>query len=232
VGANSAYKTAINQKEKLIMKITREMKIKDVLAIDEDKMIETLMWMAPEFERLRFTRLRRAMSGRVSVEQAARVARIPLTEMLYVLNLAAGEDEAKLALELQTSDWKDFEFRETNPPLKPLELINTKDTDSNVSFVDLMPFHEARCDPMPAIAKALIELKNTTDILLLKHPFDPIPLRDMLATRKGFASWAEERNENVWFIYFYRPAAVAHAVAHPPINNKIYLKAFAAAATV
>jgi hypothetical protein len=51
----------------------------------------------------------------------------------------------------------------------------------------------------------------------------------MLATRKGFASWAEERNEGVWFIYFYRPAAFAAAIAHPPVNNKIYLKAFAAA---
>jgi hypothetical protein len=76
-----------------VMKITSEMKIKEVLAFDEEKMLMTLMWLAPEFERLRYPKLRRAMSGRVSVAQAARIARVPLTEMLYVLNLAAGENE-------------------------------------------------------------------------------------------------------------------------------------------
>lgn len=211
------------------MKITREMKIKDVLAFDEERMIETLTWMAPQFERLRYAKLRRAMSGRVSVEQAARVARVPLTEMLYVLNLAAGEDQAKLAAELKTGDWRDFEYRETNPPVKPLELLNARDSDRNVHFIDLMEFHEARRDPMPAIAKGLVGLKNPTDILLLKHPFDPVPLRDMLA-RKGWASWAEERSSGVWFIYFYRPAAAATVAAHPPVSHQVYLKAFAAAA--
>ncbi|MEO5859500.1 MAG: hypothetical protein ABIR33_11185 [Pyrinomonadaceae bacterium] len=33
------------------MKITGDSKIKEVLAIDEEKMIKTLMWIAPEFER-------------------------------------------------------------------------------------------------------------------------------------------------------------------------------------
>lgn len=211
------------------MKITREMKIKDVLAFGEERMIETLTWLAPEFERLRFAKLRRAMSGRVSVEQAARIARVPLTEMLYVLNLAAGESESLLATELKTGDRCDYEYRETNPPIKPLELLNTRDNDARVHFVDLMPFHEAQRDPMPAIAKGLVGLKNPTDILLLKHPFDPVPLRDLFA-RKGYASWAEERNAGVWFIYFYRPAAAATVAAHPPVGHKIYLKTFAATA--
>ena len=113
-----------------------------------------------------------------------------------------------MAEELKTADWSDFEFRETNPPFKPLEIINTRDTDKSVLFVDLMPYAEALRDPMPAITKGLVSLKNPTDVLLLKHPFDPIPLRDMFA-RRGFASWAEERKLGEWFIYFYRPAALS-----------------------
>ena len=73
------------------MKVTAEMKIKDVLKINE-RMIEAFVWLAPEFERLRNPTLRRLMSWRVTVSQASRVAHIPLTEALYVLNLAAGED--------------------------------------------------------------------------------------------------------------------------------------------
>ena len=82
------------------MKVTREMKIKEVLALDEEKVLSTLQMLAPEFERLNYPKLRRALSGRVSVEQAARIARVPLTEMLYVLNLALGEDEAELSAKL------------------------------------------------------------------------------------------------------------------------------------
>jgi hypothetical protein len=206
------------------MKITRETKIRDVLSFDEEKMLNTLTWLAPEFERLRYPKLRRVMSGRVSVEQAARVARIPLTEILYVLNLALGEDEIELAAELRTNRFEDFEYRETNPPVKPWELLNAKDTDEKVHFIDLMPFHEARQDPMPAITKGIAGLKNQIDILLIKHPFDPIPLRDMLA-RKGFSSWAEERNQGEWFIYFYRPAVSAKVAALPPVNNRVFVKA-------
>jgi len=211
------------------MKIRGDSKIKEVLAINEEKMISTLMWLAPEFERLQYPKLRRAMAGRVSVSQAARIARIPLTEILYVLNLAAGENEAELSQELALCRRDEFDFTDTNLPVKPAEIASAKDRDSNVVFVDLMSQADEKRDPMPAIAKGLVSLKAPDDILLLKHPFDPIPLRDMFA-RRGLASWAEERKIGNWFIYFYRPAARTAATAHPAIIRDVYTKAFAAAA--
>ena len=206
------------------MKITGNMKLKEVLAIDEEKMLTTLAWLTPEFERLQYPKLRRAMGGRVSVEQAARIARIPLTEMLYVLNLAVGETEENLAEELRSLGWTDFEYHETNPPIKPMELINLKDDNPNVVFVDLMPQADEKRDPMPAIAKGLVSLKKPEEVLLLKHPFDPIPLRDMFA-RRGFSSWAEERKAGEWFIYFYHPAVSAKAMAHYSVKHKTFARA-------
>lgn len=204
------------------MKIRRDMKIKEVLEFDEEKVLNTLEMLSPNFERLRYPKLRRAMSGRVSVEQAAKVARVPLTEMLYVLNLTLGENEEVIANELSLLGKTDFEYREINLLSKPDELINVKDSDENVIFVDLMPFHEAHIDPMPAIAKGLVELKNPKDTLLLKHPFDPIPLREMYLRRFDLASWAEERNPREWFIYFYRCKVSTKAIAHPSLNNRIF----------
>jgi len=211
------------------MKITRDSKIKEVLAFDEEKMIRTLMWLAPEFERLQYPKLRRAMAGRVSVSQAARIARIPLTEILYVLNLAIGENESALSAELLLSSPNDLQFQDANLPAKPTEIATAKETDENVVFVDLMTQADEKRDPMPAIAKGLVSLKHPGGILLLRHPFDPIPLRDMFA-RRGFTSWAEERKLGEWFIYFYRPSVRAAASAHPPIVRDVYAKAFAAAA--
>jgi len=206
------------------MKITRDMKIKEVLAIDEEKMLTALMWLAPEFERLQYPKLRRAMSGRISVAQAARIARISLTEILYVLNLAIGENEENLSEELMSAARDDFEFYESNPPIKPTEIVNLKDDNLKVVFIDLMIYADEKRDPMPAIAKGLVSLKKPEDVLLIKHPFDPIPLRDMFA-RRGFSSWAEERKSGEWFIYFYHPMAEAKAEAHLPVNNKVFARA-------
>lgn len=204
------------------MKVTSEMKIKEVLELGEH-LLSALVWLAPEFERLNYPKLRRAMSGRVTVAQAARIARIPLSEALYVLNLAAGADSEELADELHFYARETHEFRETNPPRKPLEILGLKDTDPRVHLVDVIEQAEKRLDPMPKIAKGLVSLKFDDDVLLIHHPFDPIPLRDMFA-RRGYASWAEERRPGHWFIYFYKPRAAIGAVAHPPINNLVYAK--------
>ncbi len=210
------------------MKVTAEMKVKEVLDLGEH-LLSAFIWLAPEFERLNYPKLRRAMSGRVTVAQAARIARVPLTEALYVLNLAAGADSEEIAEELRLCKPEDFDYWETNPPRKPLEILGLKDTDPRVKLVDVIEQAEKHQDPMPKIAKGLVSLKGADDILLIHHPFDPIPLRDMFA-RRGFSSWAEERLPGHWYIYFYRPnAAVGAAMAHPSIYNRIYAMAANAA---
>lgn len=202
------------------MRVSENMKIKEVLALGEH-MLDAFMWLAPEFERLQYPKLRRAMGGRVTVAQAARVARIPLTEALYVLNLAAGSNTNELADTLRFYGRRAFEYRETNPPLKPLQIVNLNDSDSRVTFIDVVGEADKRVDPMPKIAKGLVSLQEQSDVLLIRHPFDPIPLRDMFA-RRGFASWAEERRPGDWFIYFYRPAASAAAIACPAITHQVF----------
>jgi hypothetical protein len=208
------------------MKVTGEMKIKDVLMINE-RMIEAFVWLAPEFERLRNPALRRLMSGRITVSQAARVGHVPLSEALYVLNLAAGEDVQRLHHELKELPAEAFRHTPDNPPRKPRELLGLDDTDPRVRFVDVMPQAASNHDPRPAIMHGLTELQSWDEVLLVRHPFDPIPLRDMFA-RRGFASWAEERRPFEWYIYFYRPGAGEAAFAHPPLTVAAFVRAVAA----
>lgn len=186
------------------MRVTPEMKIKDVLEINE-KMLDAFTWLAPEFNLLRNERLRRVMSGRITVSQAARVAKLPLTEALYVLNLSAGDAEEKISKELMLCPKEDFESPEEEEILKRAELIGVFDNDLNVHFVDVMPEVDREEDPMPKIVKSLTALKSRHDILLIRHPFDPVPLRDLFARKHGLTSWAEERSPGNWYIYFYRP---------------------------
>lgn len=212
------------------MRITRDTTIRDVLAMDEERMLATLTMMSPQFDRLRYPRLRRAMAGRVTVAQAARIAKIPLADALYVLNLALGQDEAELSAEvLSQSSRDDYECRDTNPPVKPAQIAGVDDEAECVHFLDLMSLHESRIDPLPSVARGLAMLKGTCRILLIRHPFDPVPLRDLLAKR-GYVSWAEERSDCDWYIYFFRPQAITGAKAHPAIDDRLYSRSYAAAA--
>ena len=187
-------------------------------------MLRAFLWLSPMFERLRHPMLRQAMSGRVTVSQAARVAQIPVSEALYVLNLAAGEDSGEIANELECLPKFDFEYHETNPPRKPREILGIADNNENVIFIDVMKQHDRHEDPLPRIMRGFFDLKTSPEsVLLVHHPFDPIPLRDLFA-REGFASWAEERKAREWFIYFYRPTIDAKAIAHYSVNHKVFAK--------
>jgi hypothetical protein len=208
------------------MKVTAAMKVKDALKINK-QMLEAFVWLAPEFERLRNPALRRVMANRVTIEQAARVAKLPLTEALYVLNLAAGMETSELHRELNALPVAAFRHTPDNPPRKPVELVRLKDDDARVRFVDVMPHAQRQADPLPTIMRQLLSLRDASEVLLVRHPFDPIPLRDLLA-RRGYGSWAEERRPNDWYLYFYRPRASAAASAHPPLPVAPYVRAAAA----
>jgi hypothetical protein len=210
------------------MKVTAEMKVKDALKINQ-QMLDAFVWLAPEFERLRNPALRRVMANRVTIEQAAGVAKLPLTEALYVLNLAAGMEVAELHRELNALPVTAFGHAPDNPPRKPVELVHLKDDDTRVRFADVMPHARRQADPLPTIMRHLLSLSNESEVLLVRHPFDPVPLRDLLA-RRGYGSWAEERLPNDWYIYFYRPRARAAACAFPPLPVALYVRAVAAGA--
>jgi hypothetical protein len=192
------------------MRVTPEMKIGDVLNINEH-MIDAFTWISDSFARLRNPPRGREMSDPVSVAQAARVGKVPLNEVLYVLNLTAGEDEKRLICELELRGREDSACQSDNPP-RPQELLGLRDDDAHVVFVDVIPRVLREEDPQPAIMHGLTELRDNEDVLLVRHVFDPVALRDLFASR-GFASWAEERRSHEWYIYFYRPTAVAGAAA-------------------
>lgn len=100
-------------------------------------------------------------------------------------------------------------------PSRPRELWGLRDDDEHVIFVDVIPRVQRNDNPWPAIMHGLTELRDYEDVLLLRHTFNPVPLREKFA-KYGFASWAEERGVGEWYIYFYRPTASAGAVAQPP----------------
>jgi hypothetical protein len=84
------------------MKVTGEMNIGEALELDEKKIGKTLGWLAPDLARLQSPDPDPKVINCVLIEQAARIQHLPLSEVLYVLNLAAGENEEQLSEELRS----------------------------------------------------------------------------------------------------------------------------------
>jgi hypothetical protein len=101
---------------------------------------------------------------------------------------------------------------------RPRELWGLRDDDQHVIFVDVILRVQRNENPWPAIMHGLTELCDYEDVLLLRHTFNPVLLREKFAKR-GFASWAEERRIGEWYIYFYRPTASAGAVTQPTLAD-------------
>jgi uncharacterized protein (DUF2249 family) len=55
-------------------------------------------------------------------------------------------------------------------------------------------------------------------VLILRAPFEPVPLYRVLA-RRGFAHWAERRAADDWSVWFYRAAEGAEATPGPAVPS-------------
>ena len=71
-------------------------------------------------------------------------------------------------------------------------------------------------EPFARIMKAVKDL-GADEVLLLRAPFEPIPLYGVLGKR-GFAHWTESRAADDWWVTFYHDAA---ATATPPATPTV-----------
>ena len=177
------------------MMITKDLKISKML----DRYPQTLgvlLEASPHFKKLNNRFLRKSLAGRVSVEQAARVAHVPLNSLLQKLNNAIGE-----AINIQQLTEKD------KPEMnnEDMKYDNRENSDTlpigNIIELDVRPIIDSGRDPFKDI---MVKVKSLQDdeTLLLINSFEPVPLYSVLG-KKGFAH--KTINENgEWRIYFYK----------------------------
>jgi uncharacterized protein (DUF2249 family) len=147
----------------------------------------------PHFEKLRSGLLRRVMAPRVTVEQAARMAGIPPETLLRALRGAVGDTEpaASAVTPAVTPSAPDA------VAAQPTGLAGRRPVHVDVRE-DIGRGEEPFARIMAA-AKAL----GAEEALVLRTPFEPIPLYDVLG-RRGLAHWTERRAADDWSVWFYR----------------------------
>jgi len=179
--------------------ITKNMKISKML-FSYPQTLEVLIKASPHFNKLKNKILRKALAGRVTVEQAASIAGVDLYSLLFELNKSINNSSEPIIT------LREEMHHEETVKQKP-ELINEISADK-IHHLDVRPIIESGKDPFQNIMAAVKKLKDD-EILLLINTFEPIPLYSVMG-KKGFEHWTEKESD-LFRIYFYKDKEVVQA---------------------
>lgn len=186
-------------------RVTAETTIARALAADP-ALLDRLVAFNGRFAKLRNPILRRTMAKLATFADAARVAGVPLPALLDVANGAPAAPRAEPA-------------PAPAPPAAPPAWVAALDRAAAASL-DVRPILAAGEDPFARIMGVVAKLAPGTP-LILEAPFDPAPLRRVLA-QKGFAEHAECLTPDHWRVYFLKGAAAAAAAPAAPGAARIW----------
>ncbi len=181
--------------------VTADTTIARALAADPD-LVDRLIAFNPVFRKLKNPILRRTMARLASFADAARVAGVPLQALLDVANGAPaaaspGASPSGAAVQAVTAtaapDW-----------------VETLDRAAAVGL-DVRPLLSSGEDPFATIMGVVAKLAPGA-VLMLDAPFDPAPLRRVLAG-KGCSEHAECLAPDHWRVYFRKAEGIARPAA-------------------
>jgi uncharacterized protein (DUF2249 family) len=174
---------------------------------EHPELVEVLAGCHDHFARLRNRLLRRVMAPRVTVAQAARLAGLPVADLVATLRRAVGEPgEAPAATAAAPAPTA----ADSGP--RPAELDRLRAVEVDVRE-DIRRGEEPFARIMAAV-KAL----GPAEALVIRAPFEPVPLYDVLG-RRGLAHWTERRAPDDWRVWFHRGAAAPAPTPGAPVSR-------------
>ena len=167
-------------------------------------LLDVLVDYHPHFKQLRNGLLRRVMAPRLTVGQAARIAGIETDALLRVLREAAGEAASAELVPVTGPE---------GPPADPMPALLAALPESRQVHVDVREDIRRGQEPFARIMAAVKGLPEGA-ALVLRAPFEPVPLYDVLGKR-GFDHWTDCRSPSDWVVWFYREAVAAETSPAP-----------------
>lgn len=186
--------------------VTATDRVSDVLARDES-LIDVFVRHAPHFAKLRNRAMRRVMARLVTVEQAARTARVSTDQLVHDLNDALGIETPVPAASQSGHE----------PPARSAAGAAARHpTTGRIVELDVRDDLRAGREPFSRIMAAVAELPAHA-VLQLRTLFEPVPLYAVLGKR-GLAHEACADGADDWRVWFWRAdgPAPASPVADSP----------------
>lgn len=173
--------------------ITKNVKISKLLK-EYPGSLDVLLNVSPHFNKLQNKILRKALAGRVTIEQAASIAGVDLTNLLTKLNNSNSTKKSILEAE-KKENFVDKKITNEKP-----DFLNSISEEKIITF-DVRPILDSGKDPLKDILSKAKNL-NLGETLLIINSFEPIPLYSLLE-KKGFIYWTEKVNDT-FKVYFYK----------------------------
>lgn len=165
----------------------------------DEGLVDVFAAASPHFERLRNPALRRVMARLVTVEQAARIAGVPVESLLARLNAGTAVPPADASAPGDPGDAP--VPADGGLPSALAAIPRERITDLDVR--DALRRGEEPFSRIMAARQALPE----GHVLRLRALFEPVPLYAVMA-RHGFLHWTEQLGPDDWRVWFH-PAGQA-----------------------
>jgi len=171
--------------EKNILLITPKTKVGELL--DRYPELEpVLMDLAPAFKKLKNPVLRRTVGKVATLQQAAGLGNVPVTEIINTLRSEIGQElydggDIQNGINYDTPEWFD--------------------TQKIIVRFDASPLINKGENPMQAIFNQLEQVKQD-GIFQLDTPFVPAPIIELIA-KKGYVHYCIKQESSRFSTYFY-----------------------------
>lgn len=172
--------------------ITKKMKIHSLIT-EYPNLKSVLLQISPKFSKLNNPLMLKTMGKIASVEDAAKIAGVPVNEVLMILNKAIGFDFNTENEKEQKAGNEENEEYQMPPEQMEWHLTKEEFIKVDVREVD---------DPFPIIMKLATETLINQGFCIIQK-FEPIPLYNVLGN-KGYQHLTEKISENEYHAYFYR----------------------------
>lgn len=172
--------------------VTHRDRVSDVIARDES-LVEVFVRHSSHFTRLRNRSMRRIMGRLVTIDEAARIASIPVALLVRDLNDALGiADPPTEVAELSAVPVaRESDGALMHPPKAPIVEVDVRE--------DL----RAGREPFSKIMSAVGAL-DENEVLHLRAIFEPAPLFTVLAKR-GLVHESHAHAPDDWSVWFWKP---------------------------
>lgn len=196
------------------MVIRGEDRVSTVLGQDES-LVDVFVSLSPAFERLRNPGMRKVMSRLVTVEQAARMARVDAVELVARLNAHVRGETMQEAGDSTSAGHTARSAQTVEDAMPPLlaRIPEAKRTE-----LDVRAELRAGQEPFSRIMAALREVPEG-GAFAVRAIFEPVPLYAVLR-RHGLTHYTEELGAEDWRVWFYPdPGDAAAADAAERASN-------------
>lgn len=171
-------------KEELI--ITPKTKIFDIIE-NYPHLEEVLIGYVPAFEKLRNPILRRTVGKVATLQQAAQIGKVTVSELVNHLRNQIGQKPEDIKMENNQYNYQQPEWYNEDNIVKEFDV------------------REMLTNGEHPVAQVMEDLKKLDlhQIYVLVAPFLPVPLIDK-ATGLNFVHWIKQENDELYTIYFVR----------------------------